>query len=284
MENQNNLKYYDLKFSVTHLKKLVDKTTNENQLCKAYAYIKKFFFKYKTDYFFFDSEIYELYKRDKAMELIPDDIKKTYRKIECDDVIKTDVIIKNYLKKTDMYEREYKPVVDFSKPQIFSNKQNIRGIDIKYYYVNMGKPLPYNISNENIEITKIIEKDVKLIDEFILNVLCSGDKLQYEYLLNFFACTFGGRKLRKAVYWQTKERTGKGTIMNFLNNILGKRMYKTNSVEDVMKYKKPFEGCCLINMDELPVEGQWKSISDVLKGLVTEPTFNCRNMYEAGYI
>ena len=61
-------------------------------------------------------------------------------------------------------------------------------------------------------------------------------------------------------------------------------MYKTSSTEDILKYTKPFEGCALLNFDELPIEGQWKSISDVIKGLVTEPTFNCRNMYLAGYI
>ena len=61
-------------------------------------------------------------------------------------------------------------------------------------------------------------------------------------------------------------------------------MYKTSSTEDILKYTKPFEGYSLLNFDELPVEQQWKSISDVIKGLVTEPTFNCRNMHEAGYI
>ena len=35
---------------------------------------------------------------------------------------------------------------------------------------------------------------------------------------------------------------------------------------------------------ELPVEQQWKSTSDVIKGLVTEPILNYRNMHDASYI
>ena len=112
-----------------------------------------------------------------------------------------------------------------------------------------GKPLPYFISNKDIEITESIENDLKLILDHILYVFCSGDKDQSEYLLNYFAWTIGGRKLRKAIYWQSKERTGKGTMLNFLHLILGKRMYKTSSVEDILKYSKPFEGRALLNFE-----------------------------------
>ena len=118
----------------------------------------------------------------------------------------------------------------------------------------MGKPIPYFISNKDIGITESIENDVKLITDHILNVLSSGNKEECEYILNFIDCTFEGRKLRKAIYWQSVERTGKGTLLNFINIILGKRMYKTSSTEDILKYTKPFEGCALLNFDELPIK------------------------------
>ena len=60
-------------------------------------------------------------------------------------------------------------------------------------------------------------------------------------------------------------------------------MYKTNSVESILKYTKNFEGCCLINFDELPHSADYKGVQDNLKGLITEPTFNCRDMYSSGY-
>ena len=106
----------------------------------------------------------------------------------------------------------------------------------------------------------------------------------FEYVLNFIACTFAGRKLRKALILQSIERTGKGQIINgLLNSILGDRMFKTNSVETIMKYNKNFEGCALINFDELPHCDNYKGLQDILKGLITEPTFTCRDMYSSGY-
>jgi len=94
----------------------------------------KSFFRYKTDFFYFDGKKYELYKREKAMELIPDDLKITFKRIENDKVCKTDVVVKNYLKSTDFYEKEYEPLVDFSKNQIFSKIENIQGINIDYHF------------------------------------------------------------------------------------------------------------------------------------------------------
>ena len=120
-----------------------------------------------------------------------------FKKIVGENIVKIEIILKNYLKSTDFYEKEYEPVVDFSKQQIFSKNENIQGVDIKYDYLNMDKPIPYFISNKDIEITKSIENNVKLITDHVLNVLSSGNKEQCEYILNFIACTFGGRKLRK---------------------------------------------------------------------------------------
>jgi hypothetical protein len=93
-----------------------------------------------------------------------------------------------------------------------------------------------------------------------------------------------GRKVKKALYLQSKERTGKGVILNdVLKAILGDRMYKTNSVESILKYTKPFEGCCLLNFDELPHCDNFKGLQDCNKSLITEPTFNCRDMFSTGY-
>ena len=104
--------------------------------------------------------------------------------------------------------------------------------------------------------------------------------------MNFNACTITGkRKLRKALYLPCDdERAGRGSILNFINRILGKRMHKTGSIEEIQKYTKPFEGCCCINFDELPTEkSNFRSISDNLKSLITEPTFMCRGMFSQGY-
>ena len=105
-----------------------------------------------------------------------------------------------------------------------------------------------------------------------------------EYVLNFICCSFCGRKLKKALYLQSKEQTGKGIFMNeILKSILGDRMLKTNSTEAILKFTKPFEGCSLINFDELPHCDNFKGMQDGLKGLITEDLFICRDMFTSGY-
>lgn len=70
---------------------------------------------------------------------------------------------------------------------------------------------------------------------------------------------------------------------DILKKILGDRMCKTNSIESVLKYSKPFEGCCLINLDEMPHSDNYKGVQDSLKSLITESIFICRDMFSTGY-
>eukprot|EP01041_Mallomonas_annulata_P003282 gene3282-6498_t len=60
-------------------------------------------------------------------------------------------------------------------------------------------------------------------------------------------------------------------------------MLKTNSTEAILKFTKPFEGCSLINFDELPHCDNFKGMQDGLKGLITEDLFICRDMFTSGY-
>ena len=123
-----------------------------------------------------------------------------------------------------------------------------------------------------------------IIHSHFLNVLSNHDEKLCTYILNFIACSFAGRKLRKALYFQSDERTGKGIIFNdLLNKILGDRMHKTNSIETITKYTKPLEGISLLNLDELPHTENFKGLQDIMKGMITEPTFTCRDMYTSGY-
>jgi len=80
-----------------------------------------------------------------------------------------------------------------------------------------------------------------------------------------------------------QEQAGKGTVFNFMLDLLGKRMHKTSSCEEVVTYTKNMEGCTLINLDEVPVTGTIKTFQDTMKSLITEDTFNCRAMYQQGY-
>ena len=105
-----------------------------------------------------------------------------------------------------------------------------------------------------------------------------------EYVLRFIACT--------QAFWQETpqvfichiiERTGEGLILSLIKLILGRIMCRTSSTEMVSKSIKPFEGCSLVDLDAMPIyQGNFRSISDALKSLLTEPTFTCRYIYSSG--
>ena len=271
-----------VKFDITHGKKLLD----DEKISELKAYIKHFFFKYRDKIFFFDGTTFILYGRDAAMTLIPDDFTTTIMTADntTHKFIKDKITFKNFLKETDFMKDDYIPTIDFSKPMKFKKSTILSGYTFDENFLNMAKNMNENLTSIKANRTPEVEKLLKLIYQHINEVLCSSNEILFQYTLNFFSATFGGKKVRKALMWQSNERTGKGIIINgLLNPILGKRMWKTNSTEEIMKYTKSFEGCSLINFDELPHCDNYKGLQDIMKGLVTEPQFICRDMFSIGY-
>ena len=271
-------------FDRKYCKKLLD----SEKIDDAKNYLKYFFFAYQNKIFFFNGYEFILYNRDDALKLIPNDFKLSViipnehtKKFE-----KEEISLISFLKSTDFMELEYKPIINFRTDDlIICENKRIRGFDFQENYLNMAKPFNFDIiTGQKIIQTNDLKENLKIIYNHIKNILCSNDENSYQYVLNFIACSFGGRKVRKALLLQSKERTGKGMIINdILKKILGERMYKTNSVESIMTYTKPFEGCCLINFDELPHCDNYKGLQDRMKGLITEPKFSCRDMYSTSY-
>jgi hypothetical protein len=221
----------DIRFDRLHCKQLLD----SEQIDQAKQYIRKFFFSYQNKIFYNDGISFTMYSREDALKLIPNDLKVSILKPNelTKKYEKQDISLKDYLKESEFLNLEYTPTIDFSKPLIFTKTINIRGHDFVDNFLNMAKPINYNvITGKMFEKTQEIINNTKLIYAHLENSLCSKNKDCYEYVLNFIACTLNGRKLRKCLYLQSKERSGKGIILNdVLKPILGTRMYKTNSVE-----------------------------------------------------
>ena len=280
------LKKEFVKFDYVYCRSLLE----QEKVDEAKAYVSLFFFRFRDSIFYFDGFTFLLYPLERAMKLIPSDLKieiNVLNELKSSQVNKKYDKIKfklvDYLKETDFMKNEYTPTIDFKKELIFTEKVKIRGHEFEKKYINMAKPLRIDTSIKSKRNDKSTT-NINLIYNHIKEVLCSNNNEVYEYVLNWLSCTFGGRKLRKALYIEANERTGKGIIFNdLLKAILGDRMYKTNSNESITKYTKPFEGCCLVQPDELPHCDDFKGLQDALKGLVTEPQFNCRSMWEAGY-
>src|ERR1700733_7979058 len=107
----------------------------------------------------------------------------------------------------------FNPTIDFSRDRIFSKIEQKHGCDILTNYLNMYKPLGIDITRK-YQKSDILEKAKELIYGHIKNVLCGGHNDMNEYVQNFFCCTVAGKKLKKALYGQSDEQTGKGIIIN----------------------------------------------------------------------
>jgi hypothetical protein len=263
---------HDVVFSGSYLKKMLA----DESIGEAKQYIHKFFKKHVGDGVFFYDALNSEYK------LIDNKALSNY--IGNDAKIDTEECkfsAYGYLKSTRFLETQHTPTINFHKEQIYTDTIIIDKIPVKKIWLNMKKELPCIDYNETVS-RESIQDMLDSIYRHIKNVLCSKHEDQYEFVLNFIACSFGGRKIRKCLYMQSAERTGKGTIISFLQAILGDRMYKTNSTEAIEKYTKRFEGRCLLNFDELPVEN-YKSIADRMITLITEDEFECRTMRQDGY-
>lgn len=275
------LERHDVLFDLDHLKNLL---YSKNFIVDVPNYLNKFFFRYGNDIFYDNGETYELLSREEAKNKIPDQYKKSVIITTKDGKEKSiDMSLKSYFGH-ELFLKTYetKLTINYKKEFKFVDSQYIKGFEVKYNYLNMKKELPRNYDRK-IQLTEENKKGVKMFFDHIKTIICSGDEEEYNTTIKFFASSCVGHKVKFALLWQSKEQTGKGTILNYMNDLLGKRMVKTSSVENVERYTKIFEGASLINLDELPVSGTSKTLQDTMKALITEPKFDCRAMFNQAY-
>ena len=278
---------YNIKFSNVHLKTLMQ----SGKVDDAKNYMSKFFFNYQDKVFFYDGDKFMMKNRLDAKSLISKDCCKEI-KVANEDTKKFEKIKYNasdFLFESWFMEKQYVPEIDFDRTEITYQKPQVkRGFTYQADYVNMAKELKIKVDDidrllKNKNIQKL-ETELELVFDHIEKVLCNSNKELYRYTLNWIACTLNGRKLRTLLYLQSAERTGKGIIINeLIKGILGDTMFKSNSVETLLKYNKPFEGTLLVNLDEMPTQNEGKNISDTIKSLTTEPEFTIRDMYSTPY-
>ena len=285
VEPPKDIHRHDILFDLNHLKSLLDSPSFYRDVP---LYINRFFFKYNNDIFYDNGETFVLLSRIDAKNKIPSNYSK---KITTETEQPNGSILKKSKEmKLSCYfdmdlflkTNETKLTIDYNKEYKFIESKYIRGFEVKYNYLNMKKDLPRNYDQE-IKITDKVRLGVKMFFDHIKSIICSDDADEYDTTIKFIASSCAGHKLKIALIWNSEEQTGKGTVLNYLKDLLGSRMYKTSSIENVEKYNKGFEGCTLLNFDELPVSGTSKTLQDVMKAYITEPNFDCREMYSQSY-
>ena len=152
----------NIRFNYNHAKALID-TENIDGIK---AYIKLFFFRYQTNIFFFDGEIFNLMKQTDALMLIPSDCKITRNvaNIHTQKFEKVEFTLKKFLKETEFMAIEYKPTIDFSQPRLFTKTKLLNGFEFTNHYINMAKPLNFDIiKGKPINQTKELKNNIDFI-------------------------------------------------------------------------------------------------------------------------
>ena len=116
----------------------------------------------------------------------------------------------------------------------------------------------------------------KRLREHILEVICNGNEVYFDYLLSWMArvVQFPAEPGEVAVVMQGGEGTGKGTLANAMAHILGPSAYATSRSNDVVgKFNAHLRHRVFLFCDEAFFAGN-RHDADALKALITEPTFS----------
>lgn len=177
--------------------------------------------------------------------------------------------IKQWLQRADL--RVYEKLIFNPDPNYIANN--------KYYNTFRGFYWTRDNSTPNLE-------NIQPLLDHILNTICSGNKNEYEYLLNWmaFAIQKPHIKTQVAVVLMGLQGVGKGTIVDYLSDIMGKQYYThPTSQNDVLgNFNSLLAGKTLVFLDEITWGGD-KQTSGNLKKLITEQTMSINKKGVAQY-
>lgn len=116
--------------------------------------------------------------------------------------------------------------------------------------------------------------DCHLYLEHLRDNICAGNDEHYEYLIKWMAycIQFPGKPAEVAVVMRGGKGAGKGTVVQMLERIFGKRAYAHLSrSEELVKWNSLVSGKVVVFADEAFFAGD-KENTGALKRIITEPT------------
>lgn len=121
-----------------------------------------------------------------------------------------------------------------------------------------------------------VEDEAKCLPllRFLFNVICSGDKQAFAYLIGWMAyCVQNpGKPAEVAVVMRGGRGVGKSTLLRWMVEIFGEHgLHIQNSQHLVGRFNAHLQDVCFIGADEAFFVGDRQG-AEVLKGLITEPS------------
>ena len=129
---------------------------------------------------------------------------------------------------------------------------------------------------------KPIKGDYDLIGDFLFDVICSGDRTSYHYLVKFLAHMLQKPEDKPGVVPVLigQQGTGKGVFFQLLRSIWSCTTLLVNDIDGVIgRFNSGLERSYIICMDEALFSGDKKSM-DRLKSLVTEQVIRIEEKYQ----
>lgn len=118
--------------------------------------------------------------------------------------------------------------------------------------------------------------EFSLFLDHILNVMCRGNRKDFEYLIGWMAWKIQnpGGVPQVAIVLRGEQGTGKGTFAELFGALFGCHYYHALNYEHVTgKFNGALEACCVLFADECFVPGS-KLHESALKTLISEKTLN----------
>ena len=238
------------------LKKIQD--LKPSQQVKAVEYISKYFIPLSNGmHAFFNNGKYEL------IDHLT--IKRTYfdrmPKLLSDYYFKTNIDIRTI---------EY----EFGKPELHDDK------------LNLCPKMKHQMQSYDTFSTDT-KKKVDIMLNYVKEVLCSGNKSHYNYLMTWIANMVHGNKNDAILYLRSKQGYGKSTLFEFLSTyVVGDDLSLMTGSEPLLsKNNAILAGKLLVYFEELETFStqQWMGVSSRLKKQATSPKMVYKNKYEKPY-
>jgi hypothetical protein len=144
-------------------------------------------------------------------------------------------------------------------------------------------PQPSNILNQWIPPTVSPQQgNWNIIEDYLLNVICSDDLALYEYVCGWLAHAYQRPEEKPGVIIVLlgDEGVGKGFFIRLLEIIWSRTTLQVSDINRIIgNFNKALETTFIVALDEAVFQGDKKS-QDRLKSLITEPTIQIEQKFE----